>query len=58
MVLPDEHVRARQSFYEDGYAGVIVPAQNGGIAVLARGTANIDDVAQRMQLTLRSASPK
>ncbi len=58
IVLPDEHVSVRQSFYEEGYAGVIVPAQHGGIAVLARGTANIDDVAQRMQLTLRSAAPR
>jgi hypothetical protein len=58
MVLPDEHVTGRQSFRDEGYAGVIVPAQHGSIAVLTRGTANIDDVAQRMQLTLRSAPPR
>ena len=58
IVLPDEHVTKRQSFYEEGFSGVIVPAQHGSIAVLARGTANVDDIAQRMQLTLRSASPR
>ncbi len=50
MVLASEHVRKRESFYDDGYAGVIVPAQHGSIAVLARGTVNIDDVADQMSV--------
>lgn len=52
MILPDERVAARASFYESGLAGVIVPASHGSIAVLARSTADIDAVAKRMRLAL------
>jgi hypothetical protein len=38
LLLPEERsISAQQSFDEDGYAGVIVPAPRGGIAVLGRG---------------------
>ncbi len=54
MILPNEHVTRRQSFYEGGFAGVIVPVQQGSIAVLARGATNIDDIAGRMRSTMQA----
>jgi hypothetical protein len=48
LALPDEHVQARESFQEGGYSGVIVPAEHGSIAVLARDGANIDAVADKL----------
>lgn len=48
LALPDEHVQARESFQEGGYSGVIVPAEHGSIAVLARDSANIDAVANKL----------
>jgi Protein of unknown function (DUF3379) len=48
LALPDEHVPARESFQEGGYSGVIVPAEHGSIAVLAREGANIDAVASNL----------
>lgn len=56
MVLPEEHVVGRRTFHEGGFAGVIVPAQQGSIAVLARGTTDVEDVARQMRLTLRPAA--
>lgn len=44
MVLPREEVAARVAFDEEGYRGVLVPAQRGSIAVLARGAADVDEV--------------
>jgi len=44
MVLPREEVAARVAFDEGGYRGVLVPAQRGSIAVLARGAADVDEV--------------
>jgi len=48
LALPDEQVQARESFKEGGYSGVIVPAEHGSIAVLARDGANIDAVASKI----------
>lgn len=42
MVLPDEKVAERVAFDEGGYRGVIVPAQRGAIAVLARDPSDVD----------------
>ncbi len=44
LVLSDEHVTARQSFRDEGYEGVLLPADGGSIAVITRGRAQIDAV--------------
>jgi hypothetical protein len=56
VVLRNERVGKRETFHEDGLAGVIVPAPQGSIAVLARGGGEIDNVAKQMQLAIRSPS--
>jgi hypothetical protein len=42
-------VRARRTFHEAGMTGVIVPAQQGSIAVLTRSAGDLDDIAGQMQ---------
>jgi Protein of unknown function (DUF3379) len=49
MLLRHEHVRAQQSFNEDGLSGVIVPSGAGSIAVLTRGAGNPMAIAGQMQ---------
>ncbi len=57
MVLPDEHVRNRMSFYEGGLAGIIAPSQHGSVALLAQSTADIEGVAREMSLQARKPVP-
>lgn len=45
LILRHEQVKARDDFREGGMTGVIVPAGDGSIAVLARGRTQVDDVA-------------
>ena len=52
ILLPDEQVKGRQSFSEGGYAGVIVPAQHGSLAVLTRGGAGAGEVAKQVWFTV------
>jgi Protein of unknown function (DUF3379) len=49
LILRHEQVRARRAFHEAGMTGVIVPAEQGSIAVLARGAGDLDDLAGQMQ---------
>jgi hypothetical protein len=49
LILRHEQVRARRAFHEAGMTGVILPAAQGSIAVLARGAADLDDIAGEMQ---------
>ncbi|MGH8266451.1 MAG: DUF3379 family protein [Steroidobacteraceae bacterium] len=49
LILRHEQVRGRESFREAGMRGVIVPVQNGSIAVLARGGGDVDGLASQMQ---------
>jgi hypothetical protein len=56
LILSHESVAARQSFHEDGLSGVIVPAPLGSIAVLGEGSAQLDDVAERMRVAVRAPS--
>jgi hypothetical protein len=49
LILRHEQVRARESFHEAGMSGVIVPAGQGSIAVLARGSASVDELAGQMR---------
>ena len=53
LLLRHEHVSARRAFHEAGMSGVIVPAERGSIAVLARGGGDIDDIARAMQRDVR-----
>jgi len=49
LILRHEQVRARRTFHEAGMTGVIVPAQQGSIAVLTRSAGDLDDIAGQMQ---------
>ena len=49
LILRHEQVPARRAFHEAGMTGVIVPAEHGSIAVLARGSGRIDDVVEGVQ---------
>jgi hypothetical protein len=49
LILRHEQVKARDDFREGGMTGVIVPAGDGSIAVLARGRGQVDDVAAELR---------
>ena len=49
LLLRHEHVTAPDDFHEGGMTGVIVPAGDGSIAVLARGKTRMDDVAGELR---------
>lgn len=49
LILRHERVKARDEFREGGMSGVIVPAGDGSIAVLARGRGQVDDVAGELR---------
>ena len=49
LILRHQQVSGRRSFQEGGMSGVIVPAPQGSIAVLTRGSANVEAVATQMQ---------
>jgi hypothetical protein len=53
LILRNQHVSARRNFHEAGMSGVIVPAAQGGIAVLTRDGANLDAVTAQMQQDVR-----
>ena len=49
MVLRQEHVAGRQSFRQNGYSGILVPAPDGGtLAVIAQGNPDMDEVAHAL----------
>jgi hypothetical protein len=48
LILRHEHVPGARTFHDSGLNGVIVPAENGSIAVLARG-GNVDLLARQMR---------
>jgi len=49
LILRHEQVRVRRTFHEAGMTGIIVPAEHGSIALLARGAGDLDDIAGQMQ---------
>jgi len=49
LILRHVQVKARDDFREGGMTGVIVPAGDGSIAVLARGRGQVDDVAAQLR---------
>ena len=53
LILPQEKVRNRVTFHEDGMSGVITPAPRGSIAVLTLGNHDVDAVAQQVQKSVR-----
>ena len=52
MILPEEHVKQRMRFQEDGMSGVITPAPHGSLAVIMQGNENIDTVADQVQQSI------
>jgi Protein of unknown function (DUF3379) len=48
LLLPQESVRARTEFDEDGYQGVLLPVGKGSIAVLTHGSPLPADLAMRL----------
>src|SRR5262252_306770 len=53
LILRNQHVSGRRSFQEEGMSGVLVPAPQGSIAVLTRGSANVDTAAAQLQQDVR-----
>jgi hypothetical protein len=53
MLLRHEQVRAPQTFREEGLNGIIVPAENGSIALLAQTDAGLEPLAQQMRRDVR-----
>jgi len=49
LILRHEHVKARDEFREGGMTGVIVPAGDGSIAVLARGRGPVPAIAAELR---------
>lgn len=49
LLLRHERPGGRRTFQEDGMSGVLVPSGQGSIAVLARGGAGVEQLAQVMQ---------
>ena len=58
LILPNEKVKDRMRFHEDGMTGVITPAPHGSIAVLAQGNDTVDSVAQQVQSSVRWLGPQ
>jgi hypothetical protein len=49
MVLNQEHIAARESFRQNGYSGILIPAPGGGtLAVIAQGDPDLDAVARAL----------
>ncbi len=48
MILEHESVASTQRFSKDGYTGVLLPAENGAIAVVGLGPAIVDEPARRI----------
>jgi Protein of unknown function (DUF3379) len=53
LILRHEHVTAPDHFHEEGMTGVIVPAGDGSVAVLARGQTPVDEVAGELRQEVR-----
>lgn len=49
LLLRHEPIAGRRTFHEDGMSGVLVPSGEGSIAVLSRGGAGVEQLAQVMQ---------
>jgi hypothetical protein len=56
MILLHESVSAPQQFKEDGYAGLLVPARTGSVAVLSRKPMNLEQPAADVVHALQSAN--
>lgn len=52
LVLAGEPARRVEHFREGGYSGVIAPAPNGAVAVLGRGTTDVEEPLRRVQRAL------
>jgi len=56
MILLHERVTAAQQFNEDGYAGLLVPAHTGSVAVLSRKPMNLEQPAADVVHALQTAN--
>jgi hypothetical protein len=56
LILLHERVGAAQQFNEDGYAGLLVPAPTGSVAVLSRTPMNLEKPAADVVHALQSAN--
>lgn len=56
MILTHEHVRTEKSFDEDGYAGLLVPARNGSVAILSRRPMALEQPANDVLRALGAAN--
>jgi hypothetical protein len=49
MVLNQEHIAGRQSFRQNGYSGILIPAPGGGtLAVIAQGDPDLEAVSRAL----------
>ena len=55
MILQHERVKSARPFDEDGFSGLLVPAQQGSIAILSRTPMALEPPAQRVLTALRSS---
>jgi hypothetical protein len=55
IILLHEQIKAPQQFNEDGYAGLLVPARTGSVAVLSRTPMDLDEPAADVVHALQSA---
>jgi hypothetical protein len=53
MLLPHEHIRSRRTFSENGMHGILLPAGEGGVAILARGGTVPDAIADEVLSDVR-----
>jgi hypothetical protein len=53
MLLPHEQIAAKRRFSEDGMSGVLLPAGEGGIAILSRGGNVPDSIADEVVSDVR-----
>ena len=58
MILQHETIPTPQSFNEDGYSGVLVPAPQGSVAVLSRKPMPLDEPAKDAVRALQAAPTK
>lgn len=56
MILTHEHVRAEKTFDEDGYAGLLVPARKGSVAILSRRPMALEQPANDVLRALGAAN--
>jgi len=57
MILEHERVRRQETFHEDGYSGLLVPAPTGSVAILSRTPMALEPQAAEVLHALDAANP-